>query len=61
MAAAGIVQGMDDGSFAPDKSITREEAAAILYRMAEFLGNKTIIQHRDAFIIMMKMKFPTGL
>lgn len=48
LAAAGIIQGMDDGSFAPDKSITREEAAAILYRMAEFLGNKTIIQHRDA-------------
>lgn len=33
---------MGDGTFAPDASITREEAAAILYRMAGFLGNKTM-------------------
>lgn len=33
-AANGIVNGYGDGTFAPDKSITREEMAAILYRYA---------------------------
>lgn len=42
LAAMGIISGMGDGTFAPDESITREQAAAILYRIAEFLGNKTI-------------------
>ena len=42
ISAMGIIQGMGDGTFAPDAYITREQAATILYRMAEFLGNKTI-------------------
>ena len=42
LSAAGIINGMGDGTFAPDESITREQAAAILFRTAEFLGNKTI-------------------
>ena len=44
LSGAGIIYGMGDGSFAPDESITREQAATILYRTAEFLGNKTIIK-----------------
>jgi len=39
-----IKTGMGDKTFAPDENITREQAAAILYRMAEFLGNKTLIK-----------------
>ena len=42
LAAAGIINGMGDGTFAPDASITREQAAAILFRTADFLGNKTM-------------------
>ena len=42
LTAMGIIQGMGDGRFEPDEFITREQAATILYRMAEFLGNKTI-------------------
>ncbi len=34
----GIVLGYDDGSFRPDKAITREELAAILYRYAQMKG-----------------------
>ena len=41
LAAAGIVNGMGDGTFAPEENITREQAAAILYRMAEFLNKDT--------------------
>ena len=43
LASMGIIQGMGNGTFLPDSYITREQAAAILYRTAEFLGNKTII------------------
>lgn len=43
LAAAGIVSGMGDGTFAPDAYLTREQAASILYRTAEFLGNKTLL------------------
>ncbi len=44
LSGAGIILGMGDGTFAPDSSITREQAAAILSRTAEFLGNKNIIK-----------------
>ena len=44
LSGAGIIYGMDNGTFAPDDNITREQAAAILYRTAEFLGNKTIVE-----------------
>lgn len=33
-AANGIVTGYSDGTFQPDKSVTREQLAAILYRYA---------------------------
>ncbi len=44
LSAAGIIYGMGDGTFAPDAFITREQAATILYRTAEFLGNKTMLK-----------------
>lgn len=34
---AGIIQGKGDRIFAPDDELTREEAATILYRVAEFM------------------------
>lgn len=43
LSGAGIIYGMGDGTFALDESITREQASTILYRTAEFLGNKSII------------------
>ena len=33
-----IVNGFGDGSFAPDKAVTREQLAAIVYRYAQFRG-----------------------
>lgn len=42
LSAANIIHGMDDGTFSPDGILTREQAAAILFRTSEFLGNKTI-------------------
>lgn len=37
----GIVNGYDDGSFAPDEDITREQLATILYRYAQYKGYDT--------------------
>ena len=37
-ASEGIVLGYDDGTYKPDKAITREELAAILYRYAQKKG-----------------------
>ena len=37
-AANGIVSGYDNGCFAPDQAVTREELAAILYRYAQYKG-----------------------
>ena len=37
-AKNGIVTGYGDGTFGPDKSITREQLAAILYRYASYKG-----------------------
>lgn len=37
-AENGIVTGTSDTTFAPDKKITREQMAAILYRYAQYLG-----------------------
>lgn len=42
LTSMGIIDGMDDGTFRPDELITREQAAALLYRTADFLGNKTM-------------------
>ena len=37
-AGAGIVTGYGDGTFAPDRAITREELAVMLYRFAQSRG-----------------------
>ena len=47
LSDAGIINGMGDGTFLPDASLTREQAATILYRTAEFLKNKTITGPHD--------------
>ena len=60
LSGTGIIYGMGDGTFAPEESITREQAATILYRTAEFLGNKTIANQVPLKCIMMKMIFPIG-
>ncbi len=39
-AKIGIVSGMGDGTFMPDKNITRQEAAVLLWKMAEYMGIK---------------------
>lgn len=52
-AALGIVNGVGNGKFAPDKAIKREEAAAMLYRAAKVLGitenseRLTFVDERD--------------
>lgn len=38
LSGIGIIYGKGEGIFAPDDDITREEAAAILYRMAEYMA-----------------------
>ena len=40
-AHQGIVNGVGKGSFAPDRVITREQIAAILYRFANYMGCDT--------------------
>ena len=42
LSGAVIFYGMGAVMFAPDESLTREQASTILYRTAEFLGNKTM-------------------
>lgn len=37
-AEKGIITGVGDGKFEPDREITREEMALILYRFAKFLN-----------------------
>ena len=44
LTSIGIINGMGDGTFAPDEHITREQAATILYRMAEFLDKIPAVQ-----------------
>lgn len=39
-AGLGIITGYDTGKFLPDKTITRQEAAAMLSRLAETIGAK---------------------
>ena len=48
LTSIGIINGMDDGTFAPDSSITREQAATILNRMVGFLNKKPLIQPEGA-------------
>lgn len=40
-ASNGIVDGYEDGSFAPEDVVTREQAALILYRYAAYMGYST--------------------
>lgn len=40
-AANNIVNGCGDGVFAPDAPVTREQLAAMLYRLAELMGHDT--------------------
>lgn len=45
---AGIVQGIGDGSFAPDRSVTREELISMLARYAAYLGRDTRAEDHTA-------------
>ncbi len=38
LAGVGIINGMGDGTFMPEGKLTREQAATILFKMANFLG-----------------------
>lgn len=35
---AGIIEGYGDGTFGPDKPVTREQMAAMMYRFAKYMG-----------------------
>ncbi len=55
MTSAGIVNGYPDGTFRPDADVTREQAAAILYRYAQSKGidvsvgeDTNILSYEDA-------------
>lgn len=45
-AALGIVTGYEDGTFRPYKTISRQEAAAMLDRLYQVLGGKTDVVSR---------------
>lgn len=47
LAATGIIRGMGDGTFMPDEKLTREQAATILFRMADFLGERMSYRVND--------------
>lgn len=42
LTAAGIVCGTGDNQFSPEELLSREQAATMLYRTAQFLQNKTL-------------------
>lgn len=44
-ASVGLICGVGDGRFLPDENITREEAAVIMYRFAEY-KNKSLLPFR---------------
>ena len=48
-AALGIVTGYEDGTFRPYKTISRQEAAAMLDRLYQVLGGKTDVVSEKAF------------
>ena len=48
-AALGIVTGYEDGTFRPYKTISRQEAAAMLDRLYQVLGDKTDVVSEKAF------------
>ena len=43
----GIIKGMDDGSFKPNKNVTRAEAATILYRA--YIGEKEVAEVKKPY------------
>jgi len=47
LAYEGIINGKSDSVFAPDDTLTREEAAAILYRIAEYAKVKSDLSDTD--------------
>lgn len=49
-AANDIVRGMGDGTFAPLDNITREQAAAMLNRYADFKGYTVVVKDTDDYI-----------
>ena len=48
-AALGIVTGYEDGTFRPYKTISRQEAVAMLDRLYQVLGGKTDAVSEKAF------------
>ena len=47
--ANGIIDGYDDNTFRPDKSITRQEMVAVMYRVAQYLNADTQIRSTFRF------------
>lgn len=50
LAHFGIVTGVSDKTFEPDRNISREEAAAILYRLCEFTDITDIENQAESFL-----------
>ena len=46
----GIANGVGDNKFAPDRSITRQELIALLYRYHEAYGGRLAASHTDVYI-----------
>lgn len=57
----GIISGYEDGSFKPDKVITREEAMAIIARAMKLAGIDTNITDTDAQLLFSKFKDANGV
>ena len=49
LSNAGILDGYEDGTFRPYKTISRQEAAAMLDRLYQVLGGKTDVVSEKAF------------
>ncbi|GEM_PF-605179 len=48
-SAYGIVSGVGDGKFEPDRAITRQEAAVLLCNLADYIGNSYDTEQRSRF------------
>ena len=59
-AALGIVTGYEDGTFRPYKTISRQEAAAMLDRLYQVLGGKTDAVSEKAFADDVKIGWARG-
>ncbi|MCD8191428.1 MAG: leucine-rich repeat protein [Oscillospiraceae bacterium] len=49
MASIGVVTGYGDGRFGPDDAITREQAAAILVRLSEYISGEAMEESAAGF------------